>query len=149
MRGSPLGVGTDLGGSIRKPASFCGLYSLRPTSRRLPYAGASNTFDGAEALESVVGPMATSLESLRVFMRAVISAKPWEYDPRVVEREWDDELARARGDEGKKCFAVMHSDGLVRPQPPLERGMRELAEKLSAAGHEGPLSSFASRAVDT
>ncbi|GAA5854137.1 hypothetical protein JCM9279_002846 [Rhodotorula babjevae] len=136
LRGSPLGIGTDLGGSIRKPASFCGLYALRPTARRMPYAGASNVFAGAEALESVVGPMATSRESLRVLMRAVIGARPWEYDAKVVERAWDDELARAEGDEGKKCFAFMWSDGLVRPVPPLERGMRELAGKLRSAGHE-------------
>jgi fatty acid amide hydrolase len=33
--GSPLGVGGDIGGSIRVPAHFCGLYSLLPTARRL------------------------------------------------------------------------------------------------------------------
>ncbi|GAA6041540.1 hypothetical protein JCM8097_004252 [Rhodosporidiobolus ruineniae] len=138
LRGSPLGVGTDLGGSIRKPASFCGLYSLRPTSRRLPYAGASNVFEGAEALESVLGPMANSLEGLRVFMQAVVGAKPWEWDAKVVERGWDDALARAEGVAGreKKCFAVMWSDGLVRPHPPIERGLRKAVEKLKAAGHE-------------
>ena len=137
LHGSPLGLGTDLGGSVRKPAAFCGLYALRPTSRRLPYAGASNVFEGADALESVVGPMATSLESLRVAMRALVGARPWEHDAKVVERAWDDKLARAEGDKGKKCFAFMWSDGLVRPVPPLERGMRELAGKLRAAGHEG------------
>ncbi|GAA5845141.1 hypothetical protein JCM11251_008008 [Rhodosporidiobolus azoricus] len=136
LRGSPLGIGTDLGGSIRKPASFCGLYSLRPTSRRLPYAGASNVFEGAEALESVLGPMANSLQSLRVLMSAIIGAKPWEYDAKVVERNWDDKLASADGKEEKKCFAVMWTDGLVRPHPPIERGMRECVEKLKAAGHE-------------
>ncbi|BGP12227.1 hypothetical protein JCM10213_007485 [Rhodosporidiobolus nylandii] len=138
LRGSPLGIGTDLGGSIRKPASFCGLYSLRPTSRRLPYEGASNIFAGAEGIESVVGPMATSLESLRVFMRAVVGAKPWERDAKVVERGWDDGLARAEGEWGseKKCFAVMWTDGLVRAHPPLERGTRECVDKLRAAGHE-------------
>jgi amidase len=31
MRGSPLGVGTDIGGSIRIPSAFNGLYGLKPT----------------------------------------------------------------------------------------------------------------------
>ncbi|GAA6008101.1 hypothetical protein JCM10207_007030 [Rhodosporidiobolus poonsookiae] len=138
LRGSVLGIGTDLGGSIRKPASFCGLYSLRPTARRVPYAGASNVFSGAEALESVAGPMATSLETLRVAMEAIVGGKPWEVDPKVVERPWEGALSRAEGEWGeeKKCFAVMWSDGLVRPHPPIERGMRECVEKLRAAGHE-------------
>ncbi len=37
LRGSPLGLGTDIGGSIRIPAAFNGLYGLRPSSGRLPY----------------------------------------------------------------------------------------------------------------
>lgn len=132
MRGSPLGVGTDLGGSIRKPASFTGLYSLRPTSRRLPYAGASNIFAGAEALESVLGPMANSLESLEVFMKAVVGARPWEWDSRVVEREWKEEKLEVR-----KTFAIMRWDGLVRCHPPIERALDEVTAALRKEGHEG------------
>lgn len=125
-------MGTDLGGSIRKPASFTGLHSLRPTSRRLPYAGASNIFSGAEALESVLGPMANSLESLEVFMSAVVEARPWEWDSRVVEREWKEVK-----EVGKKCFAVMRWDGLVRCHPPIERALDEVTAALRKDGHEG------------
>ena len=46
MRGSCLGLGTDIGGSVRSPAANCGLYSLRPTALRLPYGGCADTADG-------------------------------------------------------------------------------------------------------
>ncbi|QRV80630.1 amidase [Ceratobasidium sp. AG-Ba] len=42
MRGSPLGVGTDIGGSVRIPASASGIYSLRPSYVRFPYYGVLN-----------------------------------------------------------------------------------------------------------
>jgi Asp-tRNA(Asn)/Glu-tRNA(Gln) amidotransferase A subunit family amidase len=36
-----LGFGGDIGGSLRIPAGWCGIYSLRPTKGRFPYRGSS------------------------------------------------------------------------------------------------------------
>ena len=136
LKGSPIGFGTDLGGSIRKPASFCGLYGLRPTTRRLPYEGASNIFKGAESLESTIGPMGRSRGSIERIMKEVIGARPWEFDMKAVERSW----VREDGGEKNKKFAVMWDDGLVRCHPPLERALKETVAKLKEYGHEGALS---------
>lgn len=40
LRGSCLGIGTDIGGSIRCPAANCGVYGYKPSSYRLPLVGA-------------------------------------------------------------------------------------------------------------
>jgi hypothetical protein len=61
MKGSPLGVGTDIDGSLRIPSAFCGLYTLRPSYERLPYYGAVNALEGQESISSVLGPMANTL----------------------------------------------------------------------------------------
>ena len=69
LRGSVLGLGTDIGGSIRIPAGFNGLYGLRPSHGRMPYHMLANSMEGQEtihsgayakhaALTKVVGPMA-------------------------------------------------------------------------------------------
>lgn len=46
MRGSVLGMGSDIGGSVRIPAGFSGLYSLRPSYQRVPYEGTCNSQEG-------------------------------------------------------------------------------------------------------
>ncbi|KAI0735818.1 general amidase [Earliella scabrosa] len=139
LRGSPLGVGTDIGGSLRIPSAFCGLYTLRPSYERLPYCNAVNAQEGQESISSVLGPMANSLEGVRVFTKAVVDARPWRKDPLCVRKEWS-EREYALGDHGgrggRMCFAVMWDNGVVKPHPPLVRAMAIAKRALEAAGHE-------------
>ena len=55
---SPLGVGTDVGGSIRVPAHFSGIAGLKPTLDRWSNGGSNTALRGQEAVRSQVGPMA-------------------------------------------------------------------------------------------
>lgn len=69
MRGSSLGIGTDIGGSIRVPAAFCGLFGLKPSVARLPHGGAHG---GMENVVGCVGPLATCVEDMRLFCKVSI-----------------------------------------------------------------------------
>src|SRR5712692_873737 len=62
--GSPLGLGSDAAGSVRVPAAFCGITSIKPTSGRLPRTGHVPPAGGwIEALWQI-GPMARRVEDL-------------------------------------------------------------------------------------
>ncbi|KZT24712.1 general amidase [Neolentinus lepideus HHB14362 ss-1] len=137
MKGSPIGVGTDIGGSVRIPSAFCGLYTLRSSYERLPYCGAVNAQEGQESISSVPGPMTNSVSGLKAFMKAVIDSKPWEKDPLVVRKEWSEKEYQLseHGEGSKLCFAVMWDNGLLKPHPPLWRAMRLCKKALEAAGH--------------
>ncbi|KAJ3880439.1 general amidase [Lentinula edodes] len=137
IKGSPLGVGTDIGGSLRIPSAFCGLYTLRPSYERLPYCGAVNALEGQESISSVLGPMANSMSGVKVFTKAIIDAKPWLKDPLAIRKDWSDKeygLVYHGGGE-RLCFGIMWDNGVVRPHPPLRRAMLITKRALEAAGH--------------
>ncbi|EKM60485.1 uncharacterized protein PHACADRAFT_179748 [Phanerochaete carnosa HHB-10118-sp] len=138
MHGSPLGVGTDIGGSVRIPAAFCGLYSLRPSYGRLPYQGCVNSQLGQESISSVLGPMTSSPSGVLRFTKAIIDAKPWNSDPLAVRKPWsrDEYELGEHGNGVGMCFAIMWDDDIVKPHPPVIRAMEITKAALEAAGHK-------------
>lgn len=52
LRGSVIGLGTDIGGSIRIPAGFNALYGIRPSHGRMPYSMLANSMEGQETIPS-------------------------------------------------------------------------------------------------
>ena len=137
LRGSCLGLGSDIGGSVRSPAANCGLYSLRPSSYRIPVEGWSATMAGQEQVVAVIGPMSTSLDGIKLIMKTVIRAKPWLNEPSLVPIPWRDEVSYLTGSSDKKRLKVgiMKNDGVVRPHPPIERALHDVVERLQ--GVEG------------
>jgi amidase len=70
--GSPLGLGSDAAGSVRIPAAFCGIASIKPTSGRLPRSGHVPPAGGwIEALWQI-GPMARRVEDLMLAMQLTV-----------------------------------------------------------------------------
>ncbi|KAG7881670.1 hypothetical protein KL937_001293 [Ogataea polymorpha] len=131
-RASPLGVGTDIGGSIRGPAAFSGVYGLRPTSRRISTFGGVSSGKGQESIVAVAGPLANSVDDIELFMRAYINAgKPWDLDPWSLPMPW---RQVAVPEPQTLTVAVMYDDGIVKPLPPIIRGLKHTADKLQQAG---------------
>ncbi|KTD54678.1 amidase [Legionella santicrucis] len=79
--GSPLGLGTDGGGSIRVPAHFCGISGLKPTQGLIPLTGIALPGAGAGCLQAfgTCGPMARFVDDLTLAL-SVLSG-PDEFDP--------------------------------------------------------------------
>ncbi|PVH70931.1 amidase signature enzyme [Cadophora sp. DSE1049] len=81
FRGSLLGVGANVGGSIRIPALSCGVYGFKPTADRVPYGKQEEgSRPGDPGMVSVAGPLATSAADLSFFFRNVLKSEPWKRD---------------------------------------------------------------------
>ena len=83
--GSRLGIGTDVAGSVRIPAHYSGIYTIKSSSQRFPRGGNNTSVAGQEGVPAVYSPMTRTLEDLETFWRAIVAMKPWEYDHSVCQ----------------------------------------------------------------
>lgn len=79
-------------------------------------------------------------------MTSILSTEPWTQDPGVVNIPWrsaleESTLARAgqlgtANDKLPLKFGIFWTDGMVKPQPPIARGLHIVAQELKNAGHK-------------
>ncbi|KAH6675066.1 putative amidase [Halenospora varia] len=133
MKGSPVSPSSDIGGSIRAPAAFNGLYSIKPSSQRISAAGMRSAAPGNTSIKVSCGPVCHSVEDLKTFTKVInVHGTVAQYDPLIVPIPWREVQLPSR----KQSFALWEFDGVVMPHPPILRALRESAQKLISAGHE-------------
>ncbi|CAN6623011.1 hypothetical protein TRVA0_009S01200 [Trichomonascus vanleenenianus] len=131
LGGAAVGIGSDIGGSIRMPSSHNGLYGLKPTGYRFPTYGCRPGNAAQVFVTAVVGPMARDIDSLDYLTRVVLNSDPSLVDYTSVPVPYrEQELPQ------KLSFAVLKSDNVVRPLPTVQRALEETIAAVKAAGHE-------------
>ncbi|KAJ7760504.1 amidase [Mycena metata] len=128
MDGAALGLGSDIGGSLRIPAAYCGIYSLKPSPLRVPYAGSGVVVPGFEGIVSVAGPLGRSVRDLELFCRATfgipgrhIGLAPILYrEPQLPE----------------KLRFGYYADNYIKASPANKRAVMETVAALRIQGHE-------------
>ncbi len=131
--GSALGLGSDLGGSIRQPAHACGICGLKPTTGRLTTQGALLNLNGMEAIGVQPGPMARSVADLAVAMKVLVAPSDDHTDPTLPPLAFKiDSESNAR----PLRIGYFEDDGYFTPSPAIRRAVRETAEALRQTGAE-------------
>ncbi|KAF8526593.1 amidase signature domain-containing protein [Hysterangium stoloniferum] len=129
--GSRIGIGTDVAGSVRVPAHFSGIYTIKASTGRCPRTGGGTSIPGQEGVPPVYSPMARTLEDLEYFWKVLVSMEPWEYDHSCHPIPWRDINLQGK----KLTWGVMLDDGVVPPSPACERALRMVVDLLGKNGH--------------
>lgn len=124
----PLGVGTDGGGSIRVPASFCGIYGLKPSFGRVPQAPG---FPGWETL-SHTGPMTRTVRDAALMLDAI--AGPDDRDRYSLPAAGRSFLAACEGDIAGLSVAWSPDLGYARVDPEVADLCATAAERFESFG---------------
>jgi fatty acid amide hydrolase len=130
---SPLGIGTDIGGSIRVPAHMCGIAGLKPTIGRWPNRGVMMPLPGQGAVPEQIGPMARGAADIELAMAALPPGWLNEADANVALVPW-------RGVSSERLeglrVGVFVDDGLLAPSKAIRRAVERAAQVLGERGCE-------------
>ncbi|KAG9341546.1 hypothetical protein JZ751_019052 [Albula glossodonta] len=125
--GSILGIGTDIGGSIRIPAAFCGICGFKPTANRL-----SSCCRGQKSVLSSLGPLARSVNDLALCMKALLCEDMFSLDPTVPPLPFNEQEYLS---SKPLRIGYYENEGYQLPSPSMRRALREVKDLLERAGH--------------
>ncbi|KAK4469199.1 hypothetical protein MN116_006775 [Schistosoma mekongi] len=138
LRGSPVGIGTDLAGSIRIPSAFCGLAGLKPTTKRISNKGLAIIGHKKPVLLRVcVGPMGRRVDDLAKLMRTILTTKMFQMDPSVPPLLFDDKIYR--GEDKPKLvigyYEALEDPFIITSVPSVRRIVNQSVDILKQLGH--------------
>ena len=126
---SPIGLGNDIGGSLRSPAYACGVASIKPSRGRVPDRNPSATIDQAinEQIMSAEGVLARQVADVRLGLEVVMGAH-WR-DPQSID-------APLRGRDVARRVALVPTPSGGTTDPDVAEGVRVAGRALEAAGYQ-------------
>ncbi|TGZ74476.1 hypothetical protein CRM22_000912 [Opisthorchis felineus] len=138
QRGAPVGIASDIGGSTRIPAAFCGLASLKPTVNRLSSLGCLNLAKHSVlALQACPGPVARKVDDLAGVMRSLLTPLMFDLDPRVPPMPFNEDAYN--GSNGKQLtigfYQTFHDSNLMHTTPAVREAITHAVDALAKAGH--------------
>jgi fatty acid amide hydrolase len=129
---SPMGLGTDIGGSIRIPCAWCGIPGFKPTSGMMSMRGSATAMPGQEVIKAQAGPLARCVDDLWLLMEALSPQKLHALDPRVPPVPFERPELELQG----LRVGICQDDGVFRPSDSVHRAVQTAAQLLEDAGAE-------------
>ncbi|XP_064649752.1 fatty-acid amide hydrolase 1-like [Lineus longissimus] len=130
--GSIIGMGSDIGGSIRIPSHMCGICGLKTTNGRLSSRGQHPSGSSRPSIAAGYGPMARDVNGLVVVMQALLCPYLFQLDPKVPAIPFRNDIF-----ESKQSLRIGYyvNDGFLQAAPACERAVEVAKGVLERLGH--------------
>lgn len=138
----PFGIGTDIGGSLRFPAAFCGIYGFKPTQNRLSKKGALPSLRKRTSVHQhilgTIGPMGWTCSDLTACMKVSLDKNIHLLDPAIPPTPWNqaafDDVSTNRSQHRIGILAENEnlpiSNGIKRALKITEQALRDLGYEV-------------------
>nr|XP_018999641.1 amidase [Kwoniella mangroviensis CBS 8507]OCF63102.1 amidase [Kwoniella mangroviensis CBS 8507] len=137
LRGSPMGWGSDIGGSLRIPAHYSGICGLKPVRGRWPVLGQRNSVQGFEGIKGMVGPMGRTVDDLIFASRSILDLTHSQVADLCFRGEMLIPLPWKEVDLPRQLkVGYWTQDHLIKTSPACVRAVDECVKKLKDAGHQ-------------
>jgi aspartyl-tRNA(Asn)/glutamyl-tRNA(Gln) amidotransferase subunit A len=127
---APVALGSDTGGSIRQPASFCGVVGLKPTYGAVSRYG---LVAFASSLDQI-GPLARNVDDIALMMNVIAGSD--ENDSTCVNRDYPDYTKYLKNDVSDFKIGIPNQYFDMDFDSEVRESVMEAVEKLEAAGAE-------------
>ncbi len=128
MDGALIALGSDTGGSIRQPASYCGVVGLKPTYGRVSRHGLMAMGSSLD----VIGPIAKTVEDTEIVFNAIACADADRYDSTTLTKKDVEEMASSHSINPEKNPTKLKV-GIVPELMSLGGLSKEVKENLDAS----------------
>ncbi|XP_006815509.2 vitamin D3 hydroxylase-associated protein-like [Saccoglossus kowalevskii] len=132
MHGSQIGIGSDIAGSVRVPAHFCGICSLKPTKNRISEQGEPSVIGGQKGLSGLNGVMARDVDGVVLTMKALLTSEMFRLDSSLPPIPFN---AKKFSDQKVMRVGYYDDDGYFTPVPACRRAVSVAVEALKSRGH--------------
>merc|ERR1712071_286629 len=131
--GATFGIGSAIGGSVRVPASFCGISSIKPTSRRMSYKG-FHISSKVVGIDAVPGIVAKDTSTVILISKLLLQQDCLQtFDDSMLPIPWNEQLSQP----GRKLkIGYYEDDGFFPTTPGVQRAVRMAREHYEKLGHE-------------
>ena len=134
---SPIGLGSDIGGSIRNPANYCGIYGFKPTNKRISkkrLLQMNNThYIGFDIIEGSLGPLSRSVDDAVFFCKSLFGKFPDDYS--ASQLKFNNEIYSSTITKKLK-IAYNYSISRCEVANGIKTEIKKTLDKLERMGHE-------------